>query len=255
MKILGMLMVRNGADRLGRTLDAAQRCCDEVYAIDDRSVDETSRTLTQHPIVTNVFRVDPAISQQPWFFPESLSLELLYRMADFARPDWVIFLDDDQIVDTTQPLWSILSAVPSSVAALLTPMVSVWNDPDYPLMVPLMSEATALRGNIWRYYPGLEAGSKPLHNGHLPVNIDRFGRIEPIDGITFVHFGWDTLRKRLAKVDLYHSLDPQGEHNFGVPYDRGLLFGYERRALKDLLREYRRRLARREANQPPVESG
>src|SRR5687768_2792503 len=120
MKILGLLMVRNGADRLGETLDAAQRCCDEVFAIDDRSVDETSRVLFHHPIVTNVFRVDPSISQQPWFFPESLGLTLLYRMADFALPDWVIFLDDDQVVGSGQPLQSILSAVPLSVAAVLT---------------------------------------------------------------------------------------------------------------------------------------
>jgi glycosyltransferase involved in cell wall biosynthesis len=243
VKILGLMMVRNGADRLIRTLDALHNCCDEVYAIDDRSVDGTSRVLSQHPVVTNVFRVQPAISQQSWFFPESLGLNLLYRMADFALPDWIIFVDDDQVIQPSHQVRSILASVPSSVAALLTPMTSVWNDPAYPLLVPLMGEATALRGNIWRYAPGLQSGSKPLHNGYLPVNIEHFGQTECTDEITFTHFGWDTLRKRLAKVDLYQSLDPHGQHNFGVSYDRGLLFGYERSAIKDLLHEYRRRFA------------
>src|SRR5918993_2682133 len=225
MKVLGLMMVRNGEDRVARALDALQSCCDEVFAIDDRSLDQTTRVLSEHPIVTNVFKVDPTISQQDWFFPESLGLNLLYRMADFSVPDWVIFLDDDQVIESRENPRTILAAVPPSIVALLTPMVSVWADPNYPLMVPLMGQATSLQGNIWRYCPGLEAGSKPLHNGHLPVNIDRFGRIIRLDRITFLHYGWDTLRKRIAKVDCYQSLDPRCEHNFGVSYDQGLLFG------------------------------
>ena len=173
MKLLGLMMVRNGADRVTRALDGMQGFCDEVYVIDDRSTDQTLPLLLQHPVVKNVFHVDPAISHQDWFFPESMGLNLLYRMADFSLPDWVIFLDDDQAVESPKELRPILSGVPSSVAALLTPMVSSWADPDYPLLVPLMGRATTVRGHIWRYSPGLESGSKPLHNGRLPVNIER----------------------------------------------------------------------------------
>src|SRR5262245_15609579 len=115
-------------------------------------------------------------------------------------------------------------------------------------MVPLMGKAIATRGRIWRYYPGLQAGTKPIHNGYLPVNIKDFGTVEKLDSITFNHLGWDTLRKRIAKVDLYQSLDPRCEYNLGVPYDRGLLFGYDRGALKELLSEYRSRLKEYEIN-------
>jgi hypothetical protein len=66
-----------------------------------------------------------------------------------------------------------------------------------------------------------------VHNGQLPVNIEHFGRIARLDRITVIHDGWNTLRKRLAKVDLYHTLDPDGQYNCGVPYDEGLLFGYK----------------------------
>jgi len=116
-----------------------------------------------------------------------------------------------------------------------------------------MGRATSMQGHLWRYVPGLEAGAKPVHNGHLPVNIAHFGRIERVDRITIVHDGWQTLRSRLAKVALYQRLDPAGRYNFGVPYDEGLLFGYKREALKDLLREYRRRLAHHEARLPQDE--
>ena len=251
MKVLGLMRVRNGEDRLAGALDSLHACCDAIYVIDDRSQDRTAQLLAGHPAVTNVFRVDPELSSREWFFPESMGLNLLYRMADFFAPDWVIALDHDQVVAPAAELRGILASLAPSVAAVLTPLVSVWNDPDYPLMVPLMGRATAPRGNIWRYHPGLEAGTKPLHNGYLPVNIEQFGRIERLDSVTFYQHGWDTLRKRIAKVDLYRSFDPHCAYNFGVPYDRGLLFGYERGDLKGLLREYRPRLAQRKAGLAP----
>ena len=254
MKVLGLMRVRNGADRLRDALDCLHRCCDAVYVIDDRSSDGTPEVLAAHPAVGNVFRVSPWVSSRDWFFPESMGLNLLYRMADFFVPDWVIALDHDQVLAPVSDLRGMLASLDPAVAAVLTPLVSVWNDPDYPLMVPLMGRATAPRGNIWRYHPGLEAGTKPLHNGYLPANIEQFGRTERLDSVTFYHHGWDTLRKRIAKVDLYRSLDPDCAYNFGVPYDRGLLFGYERGDLKGLLREYRRRFAQRDADRPSAAS-
>ena len=46
MKVLGLMLVRNGEDRVARALDALRGCCDEVYAIDDRSPDQTTRVRT-----------------------------------------------------------------------------------------------------------------------------------------------------------------------------------------------------------------
>ena len=154
MKLLGLMMVRNGADRVTRALDGMQGFCDEVYAIDDRSVDETHQLLLQHPVVTNVFRVHPAISQQDWFFPESMGLNLLYRMADFSIPDWVIFLDDDQAIESPNELRTILAEVPSSVAALLTPLVSSWADPDYPLIGAAHGPGDERAGTYLALFPG-----------------------------------------------------------------------------------------------------
>ena len=37
MKLLGLMMVRNGADRVTRALDGMQGFCDEVYVIDSVS--------------------------------------------------------------------------------------------------------------------------------------------------------------------------------------------------------------------------
>src|SRR5205823_5656637 len=95
MRVLGILRVRNGVGRVERTLDNLACLCDAVYALDDRSTDRTRDVLLHHPLVANVFTADTGLSQRPWFFPESTGLELLYRMADFYLPDWVIAADDD----------------------------------------------------------------------------------------------------------------------------------------------------------------
>jgi|SRR5215213_885810 len=242
MKVLGLIMVRNGERELKRCLDSMAVYCDEFYVLNDRSVDGTLAILRDHPKVTNVFSVDPAISDQDWFFSESLNLNFLYRMADFSVPDWIIRLDHDEIFDRPEEIRGILASCGREVTGINVSRRSVWNDPDYPLMVPLMSPAATLQGTIWRYSPGLTAGTKRLHNKRLPSCVDNLGKVLTLDHVVMYHYGWDTLSKRIAKVEQYTKLDPDGIYNFGVPYDRGLLFGYEIGAIDDLISDYQKRM-------------
>lgn len=98
--------------------------------------------------------------------PESAGLELLYRMADFCRPDWVMMVDADWLVETDIDLRAVLARTPDDIVALMCPMVSRWDDPEYPDLIPVMGTAEALRGPLWRWYPGLRAGGKLMHNPH-----------------------------------------------------------------------------------------
>lgn len=241
MKVLGLVMVRNGESRVERALDSMALYCDDVYVLNNRSVDRTADILELHPAVTNVFSADATSSQEAWVFPESMCLDLLYRMADFCIPDWVVYVNDDETIEPAKEIRQVLASLDQEVSGVALSLVSVWNDSRYPRMVPLMSQAKSLQGRIWRYYRGSTAGTKPLHNSVLPSNIEDFGEIKKLNSPVVYHQGWDTLEKRINKVDLYTSLDPQYEHSFGVPYDQGLLFGYKREAINDLIRDYRLR--------------
>ncbi|EUA85586.1 hypothetical protein I551_8041 [Mycobacterium ulcerans str. Harvey] len=123
----------------------------------------------------------------PWLIPESTGLELLYRMADFCRPDWVMMVDADWLVETDIDVRAALARTPEDVAALLGPIVSSWDDPEYPELIPVMGTAEALRGPFWRWSPGLRAGIKLMHNPHWPANITDHGRIGRLEGS-----GWCT---------------------------------------------------------------
>lgn len=121
-------------------------------------------------------------------------------------------------------------------------MVSRWDDPEYPDMVPVMGTAEAMRGPFWRWYPGLYAGPKLMHNSHWPANITDHGRIGQLDGIRLTHNGWSTLEERISRVGHYMRLDPDFRHNFGVAYDRSLLFGYALDEVDLLKADYHRRV-------------
>lgn len=168
--------------------------------------------------------------------------ELLYRMADFYRPDWIIQLDDDEYIQNGGDVTRVLAAIPQSVSCIKFPKTSSWNDVQYPELVPLMGNATNMSAAVWRYYPGLRAGTQPLHNPRYPANIEAHGEVIRSHELRFIHQGWDTLEKRINAVDRYSRLDPEFKLNHGVPYDKGLLFGYKRDELDQLLVEYRKRL-------------
>ncbi|MCV7195497.1 peptidoglycan DD-metalloendopeptidase family protein [Mycobacterium angelicum] len=242
MRVLALLRVHNGERTLPAALDSLSGCCNDIYVIDDRSTDNTSQILRRHSAVTNVVRARSDLPPTPWLIPESVGLELLYRMADFCRPDWILMIDSDQLVESDVDIRGVLSRLPPDVAALMCPMIPRWDDPDFPDMIPVMGSAESVRGPFWRWRPGLRAGSKALHNPHWPANITDHGRIELVNEIRLVHTGWASLAERIAKVEHYRRLDPNCQLNFGVPYDRALLFGYALEEIDLLKADYWRRV-------------
>lgn len=243
MKILGLMMVRNGEDLLPECLDNLAQFCDSVSVVDDRSSDTTASILRAHPTVGGIATVDRSLSDQDWYVPESLLLELLLRMADIESPDWVVSIDHDQQVHEARAVRPALAGLGREVAAVRVPHVSVWRDEGLPDLVPLMGAATRYCTNIWRHRPGARAGRKALHNDRLPRAVRRSGTIATDTSFSFIHYGWDTLAKRIARVDRYTDRDPTYRLNDGVRYDEGLLFGYRRDNIDELLAEYSRRRA------------
>ncbi|BBX73755.1 peptidoglycan DD-metalloendopeptidase family protein [Mycobacterium shinjukuense] len=252
MRILGLFRVQNGADVLPRVLDSLSGWCDDIYVIEDRSTDNTAQILAQHPAVTNVVHARSDLPATAWLIPEPPGLELMYRMADFCRPDWIVMIDSDQVVEADVDIRDVLAGTPDDVAALMCPMIPTWDDPDYPDMIPIMGTGESVRGPFWRWHPGLRAGTRAIHNPHWPANITEHGGIGLVNEIRLVHTGWASLAERIAKVEHYRRLDPDCRLNFGVPYDRALLFGYASDEIDLLIADYRRR---RRGDFDPAEPG
>jgi glycosyltransferase involved in cell wall biosynthesis len=240
MKVVGLIMARNAGKRLQATLDGMAEYCDGVFLLDDRSTDETAQIARNHAIVWNCLRVNPTIGEGEWLFPENRHLNLLYTMAEFEKPDWVLRLDDDESIQPGEKLREVLAAQGEEVSGVCFPKFSLWNDPDYPDMVPLMGRLYRMQGAVWRGYEGVWA-QQPLHNLRMPEGVKERGKVVESHEVTFFHSGWNTLSQRIAKAKFYISRDPERRWNHGVAYDRSLLFGYSLSEIDELLAEYRKR--------------
>jgi hypothetical protein len=150
----------------------------------------------------------------------------------------VTLVDHDEFVKSTENIRETLLSLDKSVSGIKVLRSSLWNDSEFPKMIPLMGRGMSLQGNIWRYYPGLTGGRKFMHNRRFPNEIDNLGEIVVMKNIIFEHHGWDTLQKRIDKVKTYQRLDPNNEYNFGIPYDKGLLFGYALSDVDRLIKDY-----------------
>lgn len=242
MRLLAIMTTRNSGDRLSCRLDRMSEYCDGVYAINDRSTDNTRHILRSHALVKNEVTIPSALSSDPWYFDEGTLLNICYKLAELYEPDWIIRIDDDEELLGDRGVRRLLAELPPSVAAVAFPRVSTWSDVEYPYMVPLMGKATSPRGaGFWRFQRGAFA-AKRFHNPRIPAELYGAGMVIEADCISLMHDGWNTLEKRIERVDLYSQLDPKCDLNAGVPYDRGLLFGFQRNNIAGLIAEYKRRL-------------
>jgi hypothetical protein len=238
VRVLGLMMVRNGAGRVQEALDAMAGYCDGACVVVDRSTDATEDIVRRHPLVNACHVIPPGSSDRPWAGGEDRLLTVLYGMAEAQRADWILRLDCDERVEPGGRLRSVLASVAPAAAAVLFPKWSTWDDPEYPDLVPLMGSGRTMNGAAWRPSPGLRA-SRPLHNPRLPAGVETRGPVVENHEIVFMHSGWSTLAKRVRRVEAYMALDPEGRWNYGVPYDEGLLFGYRLDQLDELVADYR----------------
>jgi hypothetical protein len=239
VRVLGLMMVRNGERGLRNALDAMAEYCDGVCVVVDRSTDASEDIVRGHPLVGQCAVIPPGADHRPWAGGEDRLLTMLYGMAERDGADWVLRLDCDERVEPGGRLRTVLASVAPDIAGIRFPKWSTWDDPDYPDLVPLMGSGRTMNGAVWRLCRGLRA-TWPLHNPRLPAGVERQGAIADRDEVIFIHTGWSTLAKRVRRVEDYMALDPDGRWNYGVPYDQGLLFGYRLAELDRLVADYRR---------------
>ncbi len=242
MHLLGIMITRNSGDRLSYQLDKMSEYCDGVYAINDRSTDNTRLILRSHALVKNEVTIPSELSSHPWYFDEGTLLNICYNLAELCKPDWIIRIDDDEELLGAHGVRRLLAELPPSVAAITFPRVSTWSDVEHPYMVPLMGKAISPQGGgFWRFQSDAFA-AKRMHNPRIPTQLYSVGAVIEADSVSLIHDGWNTLKKRIERVDLYNHLDPKCDLNGGVPYDRGLLFGFQRSNITGLIAEYKKRL-------------
>jgi glycosyltransferase involved in cell wall biosynthesis len=90
-KFICILRVKDGIFFANRWLDRMDKLVDEIVAVDNGSTDGTLELLKAHPRVTDVVETVG--------FDEGRDKNLVYERARLRNPDWLIWLDIDEIIE------------------------------------------------------------------------------------------------------------------------------------------------------------
>ena len=210
------MLVHNEADRyLERVLKHASLYIDEAVILDDASEDNTvevcKNVLSGIPltIVSNL---------EPGFNNEIMLRKQLWEMATATDPDWVLFLDADEIFEdkTAEIIRELAKA--QEVDLYSFRLYDMWNENSYredtywrahtifrPFMVRYISEINY----IWK--------ETPQHCGRLPLNIYQLPG--ELSQLRLKHLGWMKEEDRLYKYNRYKKLDPDAVYGIAEQYE------------------------------------
>ena len=223
-RILCAMRVKNEAQHMAAVLEQALRLCDVAYVFDDHSTDETVAICERFAPRVIVYR-------SPFQgLDEARDKNFLLEHIIEAGPEWVLWIDGDEVLERTAPE-QILAATTqwTNVAAASLRVAYLWDDPRYvrvdgifgafkrPSLFRLAGQdqtkvrfrATGWGGNF--------------HCGNVPEGLVGERRDLPV---RLKHYGYLTLQQREAKFRFYtredpgNSLEDNYRHILGAPGSR-----------------------------------
>ncbi len=201
--LLALLPVYNREDLLPQCLEALRPAVDGIIALDDGSTDETPRILRQEPKMIEIL-TKPAKHLAEW--NDAANRLLLYEAAHTYRPDWLLCVDSDEILEATFLVYrEYLMDQPSRVSGYAFPLVAIYrNKITGPLFVDRM----------YRFKPGYHFDSRRLHCRIMPLEItDEMIRAV---NIRFFHYSASP-EQRQERYNKYLIAD--GQREFQASYE------------------------------------
>lgn len=195
--LLALLPVYNRQDLLPQCLEALGPAVDGIIALDDGSTDETPHILRQEPKVIEILTKPPK-SLSEW--NDAANRFLLYEAAHAYRPEWLLCVDSDEILEPTFLVYKeYLMDQSSRILGYAFPLVAIYqNTITGPLFVDRM----------YRFKPGYRFDSRRLHCRIIPLDItDEMMRTV---NIRFFHYSASPEQK-LERYNKYLIADARRE--------------------------------------------
>lgn len=205
MKICAFIQMFNESTKgnLVRCLDNVKQWADDIVIYDDASTDdsvEVAKRYTPHIIVgeTN------CINQELYHKQQLLELALT------LNPDWIMWIDCDEILDRKGTLGGLRNLAETGTApAYSFHETNLWRGQTYYRTDSLFDVGWFCR--LWRVVPGMRFHtSDGVHLRLFPINIS-LRDVKPSD-IRVIHYGFHEYKKMLVKIGA-HFLDREGLQN------------------------------------------
>ncbi|WP_102958637.1 glycosyltransferase family 2 protein [Mangrovicella endophytica] len=203
--VLCALRVRNEAAHIGEVIESVLPLCRRVLLFDDHSDDAT---------ISIAAGFGDAVTVIPSPFEgldEARDKNHLLAAITAAAPDWVLWIDGDEVLERQGParLRPLLSA-PRGPAVYSLQIAYVWDDPAQIRIDGLFGRfhrpsLFRLRGQDPRRLRFPRTGPGNLHCGNVPRGIIGASAAAPV---RLKHYGYLTAEQRQRKYEWYNRVDP-----------------------------------------------
>lgn len=213
MNFVGLMRVKDEEQHIGEAIEALLPLCDRIFVLDDHSTDSTAAICSSYPQVMRFHSQFHSLDEardKTWLLREAMGL---------VRPEWVIMVDGDEILEKDGPDKVRRYAKEHPLAEVMSFTVPYyWNDP-YTVRVDgsfgRICRKSAFRvgnqpapgallfGNYSYAKGGLHCGSVPSIYQSMPVHEVH---------VALWHYGYMKPEVRRRKYEWYLAHDDGNVH-------------------------------------------
>jgi glycosyltransferase involved in cell wall biosynthesis len=207
VRFLGALRVKNEAAHIQEVISQALHLCELIMVLDDHSSDETAA-------ICQSFGERVVVLTSPFEgLNESRDKNFLLGRICEANPEWVLWIDGDEVLERSGPeiLRQAARQGGNSVAGYSLKIAYLWDNPQ-------QVRVDGIFGQFWRpsffrlrgqpagtlHFPETD-GKANFHCGNVPQGL--VGSVAHLD-VRLKHYGYMTKAQRLTKYHWYTTADP-----------------------------------------------
>lgn len=199
MKLLCLLPVRNGRQDLPLYMESVGQFADGIVALDDGSTDDTADLLASNDLVVEILTNPRREGYAGW--DDLANRTRLLRAAEKHAPDWIIWLDADEILEPSD-------------AAVLRRFLEEEARPQVAYSLEVLRMIHDMRTYdkcamwMWRLYsfePGYTFPNSRLHFKLVPEQFEPDARCRT--SLRILHRASLTEQRRRARYDKYGECD------------------------------------------------
>jgi hypothetical protein len=208
-RFLCAMRVKNESKNIADVISSVLPLCQNILVFDDHSNDETSE-------ICRSFGERVQIFTSPFQgLDEARDKNFLLNKVIEVGPEWVLWIDGDEVLERSGPQRMIDAADKSNgVAAFSLQIAYVWNDSQHirvdgiygrfarPSFFRLKGQAVSRL-----QFPATKRGGN-FHCGNIPHGLT--GRVRELD-VRLKHYGYMTQEQRQSKYCWYTTIDPGNE--------------------------------------------
>ncbi len=189
MKLAGFLKVKDEILRAGniyRVLRNIDSVCDCGVIADDASMDGTTELLEEFVSKRPSWRLLKIAPQDSSFEKELFVKQQMLRLVDQLRPDWVLWLDADEVLDAggTANLRQWLASQKQPAPGYRFHYVNLWKFTNWARTDDGFDSGSYIK--LWRYAPGLSFDTKlGTHHAQFPQQ----AMTEHVAPFEVIHYG------------------------------------------------------------------